>query len=85
MTTIPADPGWTRSTGCGSVQIATIAPSWPRIYKYDAATGELVGAATLDDIVQPLGDWPCEDAAYVGGEIRTSCEDEQLEVRRYRR
>lgn len=71
---------WTRSTGCGSVQIATIHPSWPRIYNYDPDTGELIGAAQLDDVGTELGNYPCVDAAYIAGEVRASCEGEQIEV-----
>jgi hypothetical protein len=42
----------------------------------------VIGAAygRLDDVLNPFGSWPCIDAAYIAGELRAACDDEQVEV-----
>jgi hypothetical protein len=69
-----------RSDGCGSVQFSTLAPSWPRYFNFDASSGELIGAARLDDIFTTVAGTPCMDAAFVAGEIRSSCAGETLMI-----
>jgi hypothetical protein len=64
---------WRRAEGCGTVVFENVMESWPRLFVFDSVTGELVAGARLDDVVTPLGDHPCMDAAYVAGSVRPSC------------
>jgi hypothetical protein len=70
--------GWTRAAGCGRVAYDAIAPSWPRHYNFDAVSGALIGAASLDDIFYMRAG--CDDAAYVAGEIASTCVSESVQV-----
>jgi hypothetical protein len=61
---------WIRSEGCGQVQYRSHM-TWPRIYNFDAQTGQLIGHARLDDIGYEFGG--CTDAAFLGGELLHDC------------
>ena len=69
---------WTRAAGCGRVAYDAIAPSWPRHFNFDAVSGALIGAASLDDVFYPRAG--CDDAAYVAGEIASACASESVQV-----
>lgn len=69
-----------RSDGCGSVQFTTLGYAWPREFNFDSASGELIGAARMDDVGTELPGTPCLDAAYVAGTFRASCPSELLMV-----
>jgi hypothetical protein len=75
-------PDWFRSEGCGSVQFTPPLPAFaPRIYNFDADSGELIGYAQLDDAAESLpgrAAASCSSFAWLAGEVRHRCDGERL-------
>lgn len=59
----------TYSFGCGYTSIDAEAEAFARRYYYDDQSGELIAAYVIDDVPEP----PCDEFAYVGGEIPAAC------------
>jgi hypothetical protein len=82
---------WFRSEGCGRIQFSTIRGR-PRTVSrnFDAQSGELIGYAYIDDVIgAPPGadryDRDCASGAWIAGEFRTQCADEQFSICEERR
>jgi hypothetical protein len=61
---------WIRTEGCGNVQYRSYG-TYPRVFNFDAATGEVIGYGRQDDIEYDFGG--CTHWGFVAGELLHDC------------